>query len=224
MAADEVMLQAASHGIASLRFYTWSEPTLSLGYFQHAAQRLNDPRLRSVAWVRRPSGGAAILHHHELTYCLTLPADRIGKGSWICRMHDLIGETLQTFGVTTRAVACGEERKLGEFLCFLHQTPADLVIEGAKVVGSAQRKLRGAMMQHGSILLAQSEHTPALPGVAELGGRRIGIDELSSALLERFQVNLSWELVESDFSMAEVEFIRQITTDKYASSDWNEKR
>ena len=73
MAADEVMLRSAADGIASLRFYGWAQATVSLGYFQsHVANRA-DPKLGALPWVRRPSGGATLVHHHALTYALALP-------------------------------------------------------------------------------------------------------------------------------------------------------
>src|SRR5262249_54297242 len=90
MAADEVLLEAAVAGSASLRFYTWSEPTLSLGYFQHEALRHTDASLAGLPWVRRPSGGATLVHHHELTYALALPAGfdwQPKSQSWLCRFH-----------------------------------------------------------------------------------------------------------------------------------------
>src|SRR4051794_38575411 len=74
MAADEVLLQAAAAGMAGLRFYEWSKATLSLGYFQPAAERLHDVKLAKLPWVRRPTGGEALVHQHELTYALALPA------------------------------------------------------------------------------------------------------------------------------------------------------
>ena len=74
MAADEVLLASDANGQASLRFYGWREATLSLGYFQPAARRLEDPLLRDLHFVSRPSGGDALVHHHELTYCLAVPA------------------------------------------------------------------------------------------------------------------------------------------------------
>ena len=67
MAADEALLESAARGVASLRFYTWTEPMLSLGYFQPAEERQADANLARLAWVRRATGGAAIVHHHELT-------------------------------------------------------------------------------------------------------------------------------------------------------------
>src|SRR5262245_4175177 len=96
MAADEAMLEtAAESGLASLRFYTWAAPTLSLGYFQSASvvRSLSSGLLASRAdhtqdlpWVRRSTGGAAIVHHRELTYSLALPAGKPWHSaeSWIC--------------------------------------------------------------------------------------------------------------------------------------------
>src|ERR1043166_1816340 len=68
MACDETLVHSAADGIASLRFYTWTTATVSLGYFQSHAVRLTDPLLANLPFVRRPSGGATLVHHHELTY------------------------------------------------------------------------------------------------------------------------------------------------------------
>jgi lipoyl(octanoyl) transferase len=227
MAADEVMLQTAGErGIASLRFYTWTEPTLSLGYFQHAADRLNDSLVSTAAWVRRPTGGGAILHHFELTYCLAVPAGAPwqSKESWICRFHQTIAAALLEFGIEARSVACGEEKKSDPFLCFHHQTSGDLLIDGCKVVGSALRKMCGALMQHGSILLAQSPLTPSLPGIADLSGRRIAPAELQSALIRHFTSRLSWIVERDAWTETEIVQIESIARNKYSTSAWNEKR
>src|ERR1700722_19964765 len=92
MAADEAMLETASErGLASLRFYTWSEPTLSLGYFQPSVGH-GLPNLASLAWVRRSTGGAGIVHHHELTYSIALTGESYRKSAepWICRVHKML--------------------------------------------------------------------------------------------------------------------------------------
>ncbi|MFL5342078.1 MAG: biotin/lipoate A/B protein ligase family protein [Gemmataceae bacterium] len=227
MAADEVLLEAAVAGSAALRFYTWSEPTLSLGYFQPEAVRQTDPVLASLPWVRRPSGGGTLVHHHELTYSLALPAgfDWQPKGqSWLCRFHGYIAQALAVSDINVRACQCGEERKLGEVLCFLHQTAGDLILKGHKVVGSAQRKQRLALMQHGALLLGQSPFTPALPGIWQLAGplsitgfRLLVLDELLPKVT-------GWQLVESEWTDAERARIAELVRDKYTSDVWNRKR
>src|SRR6478735_7958796 len=74
MGVDEALLvDAVENGIATLRFYQWSEPTLSLGYFQHYSDRIQHAASRDCAVVRRQTGGGAILHDRELTYSIVLP-------------------------------------------------------------------------------------------------------------------------------------------------------
>jgi lipoate-protein ligase A len=227
MAADEVLLESASEGIASLRFYAWREPTLSLGYFQPAAMRWSDPRLARLAWVRRPTGGAALVHDHELTYALALPAGppwQVRGESWVCRFHHIITAALEEAGAATRSVQCGEEKRLGEVLCFQHQTPGDLVASAAKVVGSAQRKRAGALLQHGGILLARSNFAPQLPGLAELTGVRFRPEALAERVARRFAIDTGWQVEPGEWTPRERERRVEIEREKYASGEWNEKR
>jgi len=223
MALDESLLRSALEGgVASLRFYTWTEPTLSLGYFQHFADR----KPLDVAWVRRPTGGDAIMHHHEITYSLALPsgAPWHTSESWICRMHHAVATALQSFGIAAMTVVCGEEQRLGPMLCFQHQTPGDLLIAGHKVAGSAQRRPHGAMLQHGSILLIQSEHAPELPGIAELSGVHVPRVALEKAILHSLAKDTGWSVEPSEWTQAEREVAEQIEREKYSSPSWNEKR
>src|SRR5262245_54161477 len=93
MAADEALLEHAhATGGRALRFYTWEPATLSLGYFQPAAERLPDPRLAALPYVRRSTGGGAIVHDRELTYALAFPRgwQPSGGSTWTCQMHGLI--------------------------------------------------------------------------------------------------------------------------------------
>jgi lipoate-protein ligase A len=227
MAADEALLETAdTRGAASLRFYTWSEPTLSLGYFQPSAGR-DSPNLAPLAWVRRSTGGAGIVHHRELTYSFALPAGPAWKSddSWICRVHRVVRAVLAERDVKSRLVVCGQERKLGDVLCFLHHTPGDLVIGEAKVAGSAQRKLRGALLQHGSLLLRRSEHAPELPGMCDLAGRDLfdaaGLAEL---LAPRLAEELGAAVEPGEWTADERARIPAIRAEKYANPEWNHRR
>lgn len=227
LAADEVLLDAAAAGVASLRFYNWDRPTLSLGYFQPAADRLLDPRLAELPFVRRASGGAAIVHGDgDLTYCLALPAGspwQVGA-PWLCRFHHLLETAFRGWSVAARAVAPGEEKKAGPVLCFLHQTPADLLVCGSKVVGSAQRKLRGALMQHGSIRLRASRFAPHLPGVRELAGADVSGGDMAAAVVRAFRETTGWEPTRTEWSADDERRIARLAAEKYESREWNEKR
>jgi lipoate-protein ligase A len=227
MAADETLLETAAAGIASLRLYAWSQPTLSLGYFQSSAACRAYPRLGELPWVRRSTGGAALVHHLEITYALGLPSgspwQKRGE-SWPKKMHAVLRDALAAFGVS--ASLCGEDdnEKRDDVLCFLQRTPGDLQIGDAKIAGSAQRKQRGALLQHGSLLLAASPFTPALPGIRERAGVLVEPPDLCAAVRQQFTRSSGWELVLSAWSAAERDRIAALAQSKYAQSAWNEKR
>jgi lipoyl(octanoyl) transferase len=227
MAFDEALLiSALEQKQASLRFYGWSEPTVSLGYFQPYTDRLKFERLRELKWVRRQTGGATIVHHRELTYALALPSGapwHTGE-SWLCRFHHIVVDALKTLGVPSKAVVCGEEKKLGDVLCFLDQTPGDLVIDGHKVLGSAQRRPHGALLQHGSLLLEMSPHTPELPGIAELSGKTLAFEDVREAIVAEIRQATGWAFEEAVPSATESENARRLASTKYGHRDWNEKR
>jgi lipoate-protein ligase A len=224
MAADGALLAAADAGAAALRFYGWLAPTLSLGYFQPHAPARAFPGLGGLDWVRRPTGGAALVHHHEVTYALALPAGREWQPpgrACLCHFHQRIVDALAGLGVSA-TLSQGEEKR-GEVLCFLHHTPGDVLIGGHKVVGSAQRKTRGALLQHGGILLAQSEHTPQLPGIAELSGRPLTAEQVQEAVVARLREDF-WDLEPGDWSAVDEDRIRQALDSWYTSPEWNERR
>jgi lipoate-protein ligase A len=227
MALDEVLLEAAAAGTASLRFYTWSEATLSLGYFQTEVVRRSDPLLADLPFVRRQTGGATLVHHHELTYALAFPQGspwQPRSQSWICRMHRIIGNALAAFGASMQPQSCKVEKKLHTVLCFLHHTPGDLIINAQKIAGSAQRKQRGALLQHGAILLAQSEFTPALPGLRELTGLAVSPDVVQAVVQSAFLAETGWKLEETNWSPGEQARAQEIVREKYATDQWNCKR
>ena len=225
MAADEVMLHSALGGQASLRFYRWTPATLSLGYFQPAASRLADPLTATLPFVRRPTGGHNLVHDLEVTYALALPAGAPWQSGepWLLRMHRILAEALSTFGVELALVETAQ-RDAVTALCFRQLTPGDLLCRGAKVVGSAQRKHRGCLLQHGGILLGQSPHTPSLPGIREQCGRALLPAAVRDAVAGQFAQATGWCVGEADWTLQERTAIRDLARAKYASTAWNEKR
>jgi len=225
MALDEALLASAVEGVASLRFYGWSSATLSLGYFQPQAPARAMPRLAPLDRVRRPTGGLALVHHHEVTYALALPAGAVSKpprGSWLVAFHEVAREALAALGVESRL--CEAPLARGEVLCFLHHTPGDLIVGRAKVVGSAQRKGRGALLQHGSILLRQSPHTPELPGITELSGRDLSREELCDALVAELSRQFRWDVMRDEWTPDEERLAVQLSESRYRTAAWNERR
>jgi lipoate-protein ligase A len=224
MAADEALLASALDGTASFRCYGWSCATLSLGYFQRAAPALAYPGLAGLPWIRRPTGGSALVHHQELTYALALPAGTAWQprtGNWGCRFHELIRAVLAGLGIETHL--CQQEQKKSDVLCFLHHTPGDLLLGSCKVAGSAQRKRRGALLQHGGILLAQSSFTPELPGIAELSGIRLSASTLQDGLVAALNCASGWQVEQDDWTARERQFIDDALS-RYGSADWNNRR
>jgi lipoate-protein ligase A len=204
MAVDEMLLDwAAEHRTACLRFYQWETPTLSLGYFQSYEDRWSHAASRDCPAVRRLTGGGAILHDAELTYGLVLPAQhRLARDrdALYDTVHRSLIDTLASWGV--QAAIFGETpagkaqegdshvRSAEPFLCFQRRTAGDVIVGEIKIAGSAQRRRRGAVLQHGSVLLRRSPVAPELPGVEEVAGQVISAFDLAHAWEKKLAVCL----------------------------------
>lgn len=226
MAVDEMLLEStAADKQPQLRLYAWTPATLSLGYFQRVAERQTHRPSRACPLVRRPSGGGAILHDREITYCLAMPGERIDGAAIYRRVHAVFTDMLGSLGID--AELAGEtrpEQGAEPFLCFQRRAVGDVMVGGQKVIGSAQRRRRGALLQHGSILLQTSPAAPELPGLAELTGLRFEPAEW----LEQVKVALAratgFALNETPLTETESEHAVQLAQSKYADRAWNEMR
>jgi lipoate-protein ligase A len=184
MALDEALLEevAADRSFAYIRTYEWSVPTLSLGYFQNVADARADPRFRSAPIVRRATGGGALWHDREITYAVIIPANHpfARQARVLYRViHEAVRQVLRSRGLEVARRGNESPERDGRetrqaawsdrpFLCFADRDAEDLVSIGVKIVGSAQRRRAGAVLQHGSVLLTGSEVTPELAGVTDL--------------------------------------------------------
>jgi len=183
MSMDAALLQLAAERERSVvRIYQWSEPTMTLGYFQGSGQAAECP-FPGLLVVRRLSGGGAILHDQEMTYCLVLPAShpaRQDPSGVYETVHRAIIELLCAMGVpcqlrreldamTSNTVVTETGVAVEPFLCFLRKNPNDIVhTSGGKIVGSAQRRRKGITLQHGSIILKASPLAPQVLGILDL--------------------------------------------------------
>jgi lipoate-protein ligase A len=199
MALDEALMERArATGECVLRVYAWSAPTLSLGRNQRARGEYDTGRAAElgVTFVRRPTGGRAVLHFREVTYSVTAPAAALGDlAAAYAAINTLLVAGLRVLGVEAR-VAQPTSRALrpGPLPCFEAPAAGEIVAGGRKLVGSAQWRDRGAILQHGSILVEDDQSlaaallrrpTAAPPRAATLAallGRAPAHDEVAAAL------------------------------------------
>ena len=172
MAVDETLLETAiSNEIATLRLYQWDMPTVSLGYFQKFAELEIDPVLSKLPVVRRLSGGGAILHDDELTYCVTMPATQklfYQPQELYDIVHQAIAIGLRHLGFPVTFRGSTQKRPDEPMLCFQRQDAHDITLFGKKILGSAQRRRRGAIMEHGSLIRRASPLATQIPGLVDL--------------------------------------------------------
>jgi lipoyl(octanoyl) transferase len=248
MSVDEALLEAAVAGDATLRFYQWIEPTLSLGYFQRYGDRAAHAASQACPVVRRQSGGGAILHDRELTYSLSLPpAFPLARdpGALYTTVHNAFRTLLARDFTPARAapwqleinrrsspLAPSEE----PFLCFQRRACGDLLLESPpaaatnspplayKILGSAQRRHRGAILQHGSLLIARSPRAPELPGWEDLTGGILPLGELTASLVRQLSGLLPVDSRTTELSVATFKRAREIEQVRYSSRSWTARR
>jgi lipoate-protein ligase A len=230
MAVDEVLLEdAAAEGRCWLRFYRWQQPTLSLGYFQAYADRRQHPASSRCPVVRRTSGGGAILHDVELTYSLAVPQHHPLAASRLRTyrvIHEALVQTLSRRGIdaTILGQADQESGNRPPFLCFQRRSPGDVLVGGAKIAGSAQKRCRGAILQHGSVLLARSAAAPELPGLEELANQTIVAEEFTREWLASLKEALAISWQEGDISTSHRRMAESLAEGKYSTARWTESR
>ncbi|MED3660748.1 biotin/lipoate A/B protein ligase family protein [Ureibacillus sp. FSL K6-8385] len=171
MALDEALLEFHSKGEIPpvIRFYQWNPPTLSIGYFQRAHRDIDFQALKAqnIGFVRRPTGGRAVLHDSELTYSIIVTEQYPNLPESVTEAYRFLSEGLlkgfHHLGLDAYfSVPDTEEKqeilkKPKSAVCFDAPSWYELVVEGKKVAGSAQTRQKGVVLQHGAILLDLDE-------------------------------------------------------------------
>jgi len=251
MAIDEAIVNSVLEGASppTLRFYAWSPPCLSLGRSQPSADvDVAACQTAAVDVVRRPSGGRAILHTDELTYSVALlQTDPLAAGGILesyRRLSEGLLAGLRLLGV--QAVQAVSARKPAEDLsavCF--ETPSDyeITVQGRKLVGSAQWRARGGVLQHGTLPLhgditrivdylalpdaereaqRQTLRTRATTLEASLG-RSGRFAQIATALAGGFSQALGLELIPGELTTREQDLSAELRRSRYAAPDWTER-
>jgi len=252
MAVDEALLEgvAAGRSPSTLRFYGWEPACLSLGYFQSFdIVDVDGCRARAVEIVRRPTGGRAILHDRELTYSVTLPASVLGHDAGIVPSYHRLSLALQaglhdlgvpaTLAPATAATLVGGDHGP---VCFDRPSAHEILLDGRKLVGSAQVRRAGALLQHGSIViepridkmlgclrLGDDDRGPeakdrlknavaGLAGVGEIDENRLA-ELLAAAFGRQFGVRIAPGGLQKD----ERDAASSLARSKYGSADWTQR-
>ena len=200
----------------TIRFYSWQPPAISIGYFQKANDPLlNKYKIKKIIFVRRFTGGGAILHKDEMTYSLTCSLryfpflkDAI-KAQMV--IHQAIVLGLNNIGINAKL--SGEKAELNSYFCFVKPTSFDVVKEKKKIAGSAQRRKNKSFFQHGSILL----NNEVLP-------RSIDKKETVKSLILGFEEKLKIKVFPGELTKEEIDLSEELRERKYAKDEWNYRR
>jgi lipoate-protein ligase A len=232
MALDEALMRAIGEG-GAVRFYSWEPPALSLGYFQSARDfDLDELAAGRIIVVRRPTGGGAIYHYRELTFAVIAgPSTQRPLGSDIesryARIHGAVISALHQFGVKS-------EMRGGELdppfspsahrMCFNRTIGCDIVAGSRKLVGSAQRKIPGGFLQHGSIPLWENPMSPSASWVNDLSDSEVSYESLAEALTRAFEETLGIDLLPGEVTAREEAQAQKLVHNKYSTDEWNLRR
>ncbi len=249
MAMDEAMLITYSQGKIppTLRIYGWRPPAFSFGYFQNPEQVLDIAKCNkeNMPFVRRITGGEVIFHHQELTYSLVCSKDKI-------RGRDFVENSLKTIclflintykklGLSPKFAIeqnpylfKNNSTKRRNSFCFASKEKYDIVVNGKKLGGNAQRRRRNIIFQHGSIPL-KSDIDTAIPflkekplelksntcSLQEVLGRGIEFLELKNVIRNSFEETFSVNLQEEVLIFEEEKLFHELKEEKYCSLQWN---
>lgn len=250
MAIDEAILLAVMEGKAppTLRFYGWHPPCLSVGYGQPVREEVDveECRAAGVDIVRRPTGGKAILHAEELTYSVILPADHpLAQGTVLDSYRRLsygLIKGLEILGVEAWQAGPLEDSGYTSAACFEVPTDYEVKWRNRKIVGSAQLRRRGGLLQHGSIplrgdvaaivdfLLLSPTQKQGLrerlrnraATLEEALGKSITWAETLSAMAQGFKEAFGLRLISGELTPYEREQAERLKR-KYLSAEWTFK-
>jgi lipoate-protein ligase A len=243
MAVDESLLEQAAAGrsLPTLRLYAWEPPTLSLGFAQPVADCDRDA-LQRLGWglVRRPTGGRAILHTDELTFSVTAPETHPLLQGGVLESYRRLSlgllAGLRLLGVAVQSETGQRTRNAGNPVCFEIPSQYEISAGGRKLIGSAQARRPGGVLQHGAIPLRgdlarilQALAGPQIPPdrihrraatLGELLGREVAWQAAAEAVTrgfsETFGINFRREgLTEKEKTRAD-----DLARGKYETKEW----
>lgn len=249
MALDEALLYSSSKsGETILRLYRWEPASVSLGYFQRWQTAVEPETCKKlgVDMVRRPTGGRAILHDIELTYALIMPTGSAKLLDSFKKINQAFLEGLRILGVKAELLPRSKTAKApsgGKMpVCFASPSSYELLVEGKKLLGSAQMRKDGTLLQHGSLPLVLDRDKlynclyfpdpetrereleksfSLMTSITEARKLETGWEETARAIVEGFSRSWQTPMTPGEFSREEISQAEELVNQKYLTPEWN---
>jgi lipoate-protein ligase A len=227
MAFDEYLMGSVKDEMTVfLRFFNFKPVSVSIGYHQRVEKYLEDLGEKGIKWVRRRTGGRAVIHSNDFTYSLVFRRDNPDIGGSVVESYNKIAKAFkkafEILNIPTE-IQRGKNRsskRLKSHLCFSSTSIAELTWNGKKIIGSAQFRDKRIVLQEGTIML--DNHGSIFPDIPEMAtlreasGREVKLIEVKDAVLRGFEETYSIHFEEYKFKPLEEELLR-----KYSSVEWN---
>lgn len=244
MAVDDYFFQLLTDTPKTyLRFYSWKNPTVSLGYSQKRREVVNEDycREQGIDIVRRITGGKLVLHSKEVTYCIC-SSDRELFTNTINESYKRISKALisglKAMGMAPYLAETSNPAYLkGNLPCFSYPAKDEIKIAGKKIIGSAQKRIGDKFLQHGSIplkedderlkrisCLAKGREKIRMIPVSNALGRDVYFDSVVSYLASGFSKYFSIELKSKTLTQKEKTAIAKIEKNRYLNPEWIKRR
>jgi len=244
MALDDALLHSVADGLSPpiLRLYRWRPATLTLGYAQSAGDGVDLAACHEagVDVVRRPTGGRAVYHDREATYAVIAPVGGPFGGT-VAESYRVIAGVLRNaigkFGLPAELVPGRPRGQVGRAVCFTAPAQHELLIDGCKVAGCAQKRRGQAFLQHGSIPLdldlgllrrfmpaaSDEDSEDRFRGIGWLNrfaSRPLCIGEMENALIDSFVADLGIRLEPGEPTVAESGVAQRLCAEWYGNREW----
>lgn len=254
MAIDESLLNWHSKGLIPpvLRLYGWKLPSLSIGQFQKAEKTINFDGIdkHGCEFVRRLTGGSAVLHDDELTYSLIVSENHPNIPQSVQKAYYVLSkgvlEGYRNLGINADyAVPEREALRDKTAVCFEKTAVYEMIVDGKKISGNAQTRKDGVLLQHGSIPMTMDEEmlfdlfkfkserarerqrenfSNKAVSIEQITQKPHTYDMLKNAFLEGFKKGLDIDVEPMELSAAQWTEVNELADSKYRNDEWNLRR
>jgi len=240
MAIDEALLQFCQ--VPTLRVYGWNPASISVGYNQNIQKEINIEycKKNNIDIVRRITGGKAVFHDKEITYSFIIPKNNNLLPIEVNQSYRIIAKALvialKNIGIKSEIKKIPE--RIATPICFNNSNWYELLVNGRKISGSAQRRMEGKVLQHGSLLIdfdyninnSLFNSNDIIDNILNLKNRItslnnelnkiINIEELANVIKYGFKENFKFDLIDDSLTEKEIKYANGLRHEKYTRLEW----